>query len=162
MAKTPKTFSYLLKAHVMDEYYNEGPTHAVIKFTLALIKRILHLAHVVAKSKAAYIADYDNSPDWLTSEYDLSEGIYIKDKEPTEWDGRMDCVYLSVYDNILSWKGYIKHTNVKVETECLNISDLKQYLSVMSCPKKKLPLLIGTLNESVNKYLMARIGMDEK
>lgn len=164
MAKT-KFFSYLIKVHILDENCDEGPTHAIIYFTPAYIKRILHLSHVVAKLKAAYIADYDNSPDWLTLDEssDDMEGIYIKAKELSEWDGgRIDCVHLSVFNDTLSWKGYIKHTNILIETESINISNLKQCLSVMSCPKEKLPLLIDTLNEDANKYLMARIGMEKK
>jgi hypothetical protein len=167
-----KTFSFLMKAHILDEYYDEGPTHATINFTPAYIKRILHLSRVVTKSKASYIADYDNSPNWhtldpsdpLSEEISSSGSVYIENyKELPEWEeDTMDSVYISVYNDMVSWKGYIKHSNIQMETESLNISDLKQYQEVMLCPIKKLPLLIGTLSENANKYLMARIGMEEK
>lgn len=172
MTKTVKTLSFIMKAHILDDYFDEGPTHATIDFTPAYIKRILHLSRVVTESKASYIADYDNSPNWyiLDPSDPLSEeisssgvAVYIKDyKELPEWNGTMDSVYLSVYNDILSWKGYIKHSNIQVETESINIADLKQYQKVMLCPEEKLPLLIGTLNENANKYLMARIGMEKK
>lgn len=147
-----------LEVYVYDEYIDTRPERAEITITPKLIERVLELSDAVKNVKAFQIQEIDYSPDWLCEKYEKDDDG-TGDPEYVEWeDGSMDTVMLNVSDDDFRWKGWIKHTNILVETESIFISNMLELKKVYDTPKEDLPLLLNNLKyEEAKKVLELRL-----
>lgn len=119
----------ILEVHIGSEF-DHGPEVAVVEITSALETRIRQLA-AVAKVLGVYkVAEFDSSPDFFLRDYDAEEGdgpiaYRIPEDEDEENACRVECVTLNVTANDYYWSGYVKHTNVRWETDTVPLGPVE-------------------------------------
>ena len=139
----------ILKTIVLDEYIT-GPSHAEVEFTPQLIYRIQDLSKAAKKLEAYCIQDFNSTPEYKI-ETENEDGDTVLE----EWtEGSIDSPYLNVTQDNVYWSGFIKHTDIRVETEGLSIKELLENLKVTN--SKTLPLLIGQLKFDSSKAILEK------
>lgn len=150
--------TYIRSVNVLDEYFDEGPSHAVITLNakdVAIIKK----AQKYVKELDAYSMEiFDWRPD-LKSD---PEGKYEADGDQSDlidWDGSLDSCLWHICDDGIYWKGNIKHTDINVETEKIGIEEiLENYKTAITKPEV-LPTLLGKLKYDTSKAILEnRLG----
>ena len=112
----------------------------------SLVKRIRQLNRAVKKLKAFRIEDFDSTPEFLKGDPDEGEKLQ-------EWDeGSIDSTLLCVSEEGFNFSGYIKHTDIHIETEEFTMEELSENIKVMK--SKSLPLLLGHLKYDSSKTLL--------
>ena len=125
-----------------DEYCEEYPTHAKVTFTKELTKRIIQLHKALTLVNAAKICDFDSPDKWLAND------------EDEEWDGRVDCGMLTVWEDHIRWNDYIKNTSIEIETYEVRMKEILEIHEVLTSPPKELPLMIGNLTSEEAKQIL--------
>lgn len=123
-----------LEADIEDENLN-SINLARIDLTESRIERIKKLSRIVKRNKVANISDYDGSVHYLYRE-DETDPDSI-----TEPEDRTECDMLVVTDTGFHWKGYIRHTSIRLETESISIKAIDELIKfyketpLNQCPK---------------------------
>ena len=119
-----KTFT--VEANVYDEYYDDGPTHAVIEVNSELAKQIIKMQEAVKSCDAYCIQEFDSAPDFMVKENPEDEADH---PALIDWeDGSIDCCLLHVTQTGFFWSANIKHSDINIETENIPIEELKELL----------------------------------
>lgn len=119
-----KTFT--VEASVYSEYFDDGPTHAVIEVSSELAKQIIKMQEAVKSCDAYCIQEFDSAPDFMVKENEEDE---TDPPALIEWvDGSIDCCILHVTQTSFFWSANIKHADVNIETENILIDELKELL----------------------------------
>jgi hypothetical protein len=135
---------YTLQVITNNEYADEYPTHARVVLDDKLIKRICILSDTARKLNVYKICDWDTTPDYLNNENE--------DEEMREWEGTIETNLVEVQCGIetnlvevqcgiVHWSGYIKHTNIMIETSSIDIREIKENFNVTKLPDRELPLV---------------------
>ena len=109
-----KTKTIKVDVTIMDDYTNI-PASARICIEPELLNRIKVLSCEVKRLKVYEISLFDNTPDWLSS---------AKGDANVFYDDQVECCILHIGDKRIHWSGYIKHTDVLVETLALELDKL--------------------------------------
>ena len=120
-----KTYTRILRVNIADEWTTD-PTHAVVRITRDLAKRILKLSATVRKLKVYCIEEFDYTPDMK-----VASGEYEKPKlkDLKEWaEGSNDASRIHVTDDSVNWVSYIKHTDVELSTDHISMKELRKFL----------------------------------
>jgi hypothetical protein len=110
-----------LEVHIGSEF-DHGPEVAVVEITPTLDTRIRQLASA-AKALGVYkVAEFDCSPDFFLRDYESEEddgpiAYRLPDDEDEGNICRVECVTLNVTSDDYYWSGFVKHTNVRWETD---------------------------------------------
>lgn len=132
----------LLKVLCADEYFNDC-SFAVFKMTkhaLKKIKEVKTIREIVGNSENLFKITYWNPfgmdfnflDDATDFESELFEDASDKEDEIQYLSGfleakgelRIECEVLHVYNDGIRFEGYVKHTNVKLETNEISFKDL--------------------------------------
>lgn len=132
----------LLKVLCSDEYFNDC-SFAVFKLTKEVekkIKEVKTIREIVGTSVNLYKITYWNpfgmDFNFLDDATDLEEKLFedVSDKEDeiqflnafpeSKGELRIECEMMHVYDTGIRFEGYVKNTNVKLETNELSFKDL--------------------------------------
>jgi len=133
----------ILNVSCNDEYYDEYPTRAEIKITKELCERIIELQKVLKRVKAIKICEWASPDKWL-------------DEDGEEWDGRVDCGQLAVWEGHVRWSDYIKNTSIEIETGEISLQEIFEIHKVYQTPQKDLPLLIADLKSEEAKDILQK------
>ena len=129
----------ILEVYIGSEF-DHGPEVAVVEITSTLDARIRQLA-AAAKVLGVYkISEFDASPAFFLRNYDAegddgSIAYRTPEDEDEENACRAECVTLNVTNDDYYWSGYVKHTNVRWETDTVPLKPVK-------------------FNEPVNRHLL--------
>lgn len=107
--------AFKVETIINDEYFEDGPTHAVIKISPELKARINILADIVRKNQIYKIEEFNSLPEYKIQK---SNGRLYQYKE------RIDCLTLDITENDFRWTGYLNHSNVMIETEPISLNNL--------------------------------------
>ena len=108
-----KSIRFVREVFCHDEYADTRPDKAHITVSPELAKRILTLAQAVKKLNVYKVVEFDYTPKWK------EQGV----KDP---DWHVDCVTLNVTNDDFFWDGYIKHTNIAIESANITLAELKK------------------------------------
>lgn len=115
----------ITKMIVLDEWIDSYPDYAVIEVTEDLVQSVRKYAEVCAELGCDRISRFDWTPRYMiekdSSGKDESQ-IEVDDLE--EWDGASDCDMIDVSKTHFRWSSYIKHTNVKILTADIPLSEI--------------------------------------
>lgn len=152
----------ILEVHINSEF-DHGPEVAVVEITPVLDARIRQLT-TAAKGLGVYkITEFNWSPDFFLRDYAAEDdGGPIAFREPEDEDEsyacRVECVTLNVTPDDYYWSGYVKHTNIRWETESipLGASAINEPETKPEMPQTPLSVLrtleaslvIGSIKES--------------
>lgn len=158
----PEENAYLyVEVHTYDEWFNDGPSWAIVCLSSQFIERILLMQKIVNDHKLAKVCDWSYAPYWLTTRMEVLESerwrwlLVCNAELGKEWDYlinsseewqtytiedlnnldeevAIEAPVLQVYDDCFSWTGYIKHTNIEVRTEMVPISMLEKHIQKMA------------------------------
>ena len=122
-----KTFT--VKVNVYDEYFDEGPTYAIVEVDEALAKQIIKMQAAVKDCNAYCMVDFDSHVEFKEQKdpAEDDENVTVI-PELVDWDGRTECETLHVTDSRFFWNAGIKHTSINMETEAIAIDELKELL----------------------------------
>jgi len=130
-----------------DERISDAPTFAEVEFNASLVKKIRRYSRAVKELGAYNISDFDLTPDFK------ADGV---DGKSESWDGSIDALLIKVSKDDVHWAGYIKDTNILIETATINLKELYENWKVFK--SKNLPLMIGHLRfGSSNKILEEKL-----
>jgi hypothetical protein len=119
----------ILEIHIGSEF-DHGPEVAVVEITSTLGARIRQLA-AAAKVLGVYkVSEFNGSPDFFLRDYDAEEedgpiAYRTPEDEDEENACRVECVTLNVTANDYYWSGYVKHANVRWETETVPLAPVE-------------------------------------
>lgn len=132
-----------LPVNVYSDFRDDDADHISFELTPKFARRLKLLRDTVKKVKAAYIEEWD-CPEILNT-------------DDEESDLRSECCTLKVSDTDFHWEGIIKHTEtIHWESDCCNFDGVDEVLKVANCPRKGLPLLIGSLKCDDAKILLEK------
>lgn len=120
----------ILEVHIGSEF-GRGPEVAVVEITPALDARIRQLA-AAARALGVYkIAEFDSSPDIFLRDYEAEEDDgTIAYREPADEEEekacRVECVTLNVTPGDYFWSGYVKHTDIRWETDTIPLEAIEK------------------------------------
>lgn len=123
-----------LEVTIEYEYLN-SINLARVDLTESKIERIKKLSRIVKRNKVANIADYDGSVTYL---YRVDETDPDTVEEPED---STECDMIVVTDSGFHWKGYIRHSGIRIETESMSIKALDELIKFYKetplnlCPK---------------------------
>lgn len=154
MTTTP---TMTVEVSVYDEYYDEGPTHIRIPITEELINRVKKFSMLVAENDAYCMQKFDYSPSYII----LDEDGNI-DEEGTE-KVRIECSTLNVTSHdTFHYKAIIKHTDIEVESQSIEVKEIEELLRVARTPLEELPVLMNSSeNEDVISLIKERLKKGE-
>lgn len=126
-SKSPITKSFTVEVYVQSNYYCSSPTHAVINISHEDAVRIRKMQFAVKTCKAYCIEAFDSTPDYMESK-DSKARDGSEDRIPPleEWCGRYECSTLHVTDSRFYWKALLKNTDIYMETDPIDIKEVKQ------------------------------------
>ena len=133
---TKYKFTLTVDVNTLAEWYDESPNKAIIEFTPTLLKRIRQLQKAAIKLKVDSIILYDYTPEYRI--WDEDEEKY-QDKPFTS----MECHYLHICDILIFWSAIIKHSDIKIETESIDIDELYENEKIIKMPSDKILLHIS-------------------
>jgi hypothetical protein len=152
----------ILEVHIASEF-DHGPEVAVVEMTSTLDARIRQLA-AAAKVLGVYkVSEFNGSPDFFLRDYDAEENdgpiaYRIPEDEDEENTCRVECVTLNVTADDYYWSGYVKHTNIRWETDTISLSTPETNEPEMRSEMPRTPLsvlrtietslVIGSMKES--------------
>jgi hypothetical protein len=119
----------ILEVHIGSEF-DHGPEVAVVEITSTLEARIRQLA-AAAKVLGVYkVSEFNGSLDFFLRDYDAEEedgpiAYRTPEDEDEENACRVECVTLNVTANDYYWSGYVKHANVRWETETVPLAPVE-------------------------------------
>jgi len=144
--------THLVKTVVLNEYASDTPSHARIVIDRKMRNRIAKLQAAVRKLKVYEISEWDYTPEYLTGPDDGEEGDY------SPWEsgssGCMDSLTMRVQDDGVYWHGFVKHTDLMVETERIDIKELKENRRVIMARRVEIPLLMDRLKFNSSRGLL--------
>lgn len=144
-----------LTVSVYNEFADDIPTHARIELNKNQIERIKKLSQVVKRHKVTYIAEWDCSPEFFV----LDEAE--EDPEIKPWDGSVECEMLVVRDTNFYWKGVIKHTDIRYETDIFSIKELDNLISFFKNePINQLPRYLNEEEYSKREIALQRMKVE--
>lgn len=146
----------IIRVYVNDEYYNEGPTHAIIDWTLERVKRIQKLRRIREELSLASISEYFDI-EWKRCSEDVDEDeATLKDLE--DFEGMESGADFLVIHNNPYLKGHIKNSDITVTSDTITPNVLNGLERVLECPAKDLPLLLGKFKSlTVKEELQRRL-----
>ncbi len=162
----------ILEVHIGSEF-DHGPEVAVVEITSTIDARIRQLA-AAAKVLGAYkVSEFNGSPDFFLRDYDVEEDdgpiAYRTPEDEDEGNAcRVECVTLNVTADDYYWSGYIKHTNIRWETDTVPLGlvesiDLTNRHHMPQTPLSVLrtieaSLVIGSMKESeIQKVALSEV-----
>jgi hypothetical protein len=133
MADANYVFDRVVEARSNDEWC-EPVCAARIRLTRPQIERILKLSEIAQEHSLASVREYSYEPDWgfldddeaFVSTYDAGDRNI---NGPFRSEGDQAAVYPSVEDGFVLWMAYWKHTEVKMCTDYVWLSELRAALS---------------------------------
>jgi hypothetical protein len=93
--------------------------------TPKLAQQIRLMRDAVKACNCYCMEKFDGTPDFMKPidpEEEPDEGLFPMLEE---WDGRTECTVLHVDDRRFSWHSIIKHTNITMETDGVDISEIR-------------------------------------
>jgi hypothetical protein len=120
---------YVVDVNIHDAYA-DGPNAAVIKMSPGLLRRVRSLTKCVKKLKVWQIRDFDYTPEF---KFKMEENLEDEDTS-------IDTLLLQVTDMSIGWSGYIKHTDVEISTDDLNLKEINENQKILRA--KVLPPLM--------------------
>jgi hypothetical protein len=162
----------ILEVHIGSEF-DHGPEVAVVEITTTLDARIRQLA-AAAKVLGVYkVSEFNSSPDFFLRDYDAVENdgpIAYRTPEDEEEGNtcRAECVTLNVTADDYYWSGYVKHTNIRWETDTvpLGLVESNDLMNRHHLPQTPLSflrtieasLVIGSMRESeIQKVALSEV-----
>jgi len=116
----------ILKIHISNEFA-EGPEAAIIDIDNKLQSRIQQLASAAKILDVYSVREFNGYPEFFMRDHD-NEGETIIPRPPKDGNEemacRVECVTLNVTSSDFYWSGYVKHTDIRFETETVNLNDL--------------------------------------
>lgn len=142
---------FIKETRSFDEYFDEGPTKAVIELDINKIEEILRYNKIVKKEKVDSITKFDYTPEYMreNDEEELTNDL----------ECGIECEIMHVTDNSVYWSFMIKHTNINGETDSISIETLKEILKIQKTKKDILPTLINDLiSEEAKNFLKEKLN----
>lgn len=116
----------ILEIHINNEFV-EGPEVAVIEIDDKLQSRIQQLASAAKILDVYSVREFNGYPELFMRDHDNEEETIIP-RPPEDGDEemtcRVECVTLNVTSSDFYWSGYVKHTDIRFETETVSLNDL--------------------------------------
>jgi hypothetical protein len=117
----------MVRVHTLSEFYDDGPEYARVSVDRKTAEMIRKMQAAVLDLKCYCIETYDDTPDYKMPDLEYPPDC---DRDPEtipmkDWDGRYECSILHVTSHQFYWRALIKHTEVHMETEAIDIKELK-------------------------------------
>lgn len=146
--------------------FTEGPEVAVVEIDDHLKSRILQLASAVKILNVYSVREFNGYPTFLMRAHDQeTENGPIVLREPEggfeEMACRTECVTLNVTDSGFYWNGYVKHTDIRFETQTVPLSDLgiapePAHPTVETLKKIEASICTGSINDPAIQQVVLR------
>ena len=107
-----------------SEFFSDNADYAIIDLDAAAIERIKALSAAVRNLKVYKVSEFNCGCDFMTADWDAEPDngkVALK-----EFEGRMECSTLNVTDDDFFWSGYYKHTDVRWETDTVQLAVLDE------------------------------------
>lgn len=117
--------AFIKKVRVNDEWADDFPDFIKVVVDESLKSRIEEFARACVTFGASTMTKWDLTPDFMKEHPDSclpDEDITADDL--VEWDGALDCVELVVTPSDFYWEGYLKHTNITIQSNSIMISEI--------------------------------------
>lgn len=139
---------YIVDMHAGD--HDDVPDAAEIIIDEKLFRRISQFRSAVKKLKAYTVTEFDYTPRLLARDWEKSD-----DSDPcyADWDGSFEAITMNVSDTDVHWHGYVKNTEISMETANISFDELRECFKVLRYRKNDLPLLIGALKSEKAQQL---------
>jgi len=149
-------FKMTVDVNVFDEYYDEGPTVAIIKMEDKDLKEIMGLRKLFKKHNLDKFSRYDDTPEMMNKVMD-DDGYDTE--ELVESECRIDCMMLNVTNTSFYWRFSVKHAEISGETDSIYFSDVEEYFKVKEMPLEDLPTLISNEKELIQNLIKERFSV---
>jgi len=136
------------------EYYDEGPTTAIIEMEDKDLKEIMGLRKLFKKHNLDKVSRYDVTPEMMNK---VTDDNGDATDELVESDCRLDCMMLNVTDTSFYWRFSVKNTGINGETDVIYFSDVEEYFKVKEMPLEDLPTLISCEKELIQNLIKERL-----
>lgn len=112
---------------VLSEYCSDGPEYARVVIDKKMAGLIRRMQAAVLDLKVYCMKAFDDTPDYKVPDLEVppDPDRGIKTIPMVDWEGRTECSLLHVTSNRFYWRALIKHTEVHVETEAIDIKELQ-------------------------------------
>lgn len=148
-----KTLELECPVSTYDEY-TEGPK--ILKITLNEndVAWINKMSKLVKKQDLHTVTSYSHINDY--------PHYYVREDEGlVEFEGSTECEQVVVTNGSFYWKGYIKHTEVRYESESFSVKKLNAYFRLMDLPLDKMPRFINDEDEYIQQIAKSRMEKGE-
>lgn len=145
-----KTLELECPVSTYDEFI-EGPK--VLKITLNEkdLAWINKMARIVKRHELHTITSYNHIEDY--PHYYVTE-----DEELKEFDGGTECDQVVVTDTGVYWKGFVKHTEARYESDSFSIKKLNNYFKFMDRPIEDMPRYLNDEDEYIKQIAETRMN----
>jgi len=144
-----------------DEFYDGGgddPDVATVSLDDRFFRRVQNQAALVKKLKAYHLSFFDYTPEYKRKS---PEGDDLSlDSKLEDCDVNIDCNMLNIGDDDFGWDGYIKNTNIAVETADISLEEVRENLKILKVRSNELPILLkkgAVLYESSRTIVIERL-----
>jgi len=116
----------ILKVRISNEFA-EGPEVAVVEIDDHLRSRVWQLASAVKSLNVYAIREFNGYPEFFMQDHEHEESVIPRPPEDgfEEMACRVECVTLNVTDSDFYWTGYVKHTDVRFETDSIPLEEIE-------------------------------------
>ena len=131
MEVTPDEVSFAVKVDIRDEYPPQGyPEVAVVSVSKDDIRNMQEAIEVVEKLGYESVSKADNSPTFLSVDWDCGAEDPEYTKEAWKDASRIDAVkvVVSAAKNTVRWEGYISYTGIPVNTRDVSVTMLAKLI----------------------------------
>lgn len=137
----PILFDRVLDVSSSDEWWNPVD-HARVRLTKREIEEILNTAELVKEHGLASARLYSDSNEWGNCNTD-DDRFEASDGGDSVDYFRSECNQAAVYASsrdwaVVSWMAYAKHTDVRFETESVQLKELRDCLVAAKTDKQEL------------------------
>lgn len=143
-----------LSVSIFNDYVDDLNI-ARVTLTEELIAWIKKMEKIVQDNDIAYIADYECSPEYFQSDNDVPPEI-------SPYEGSTECDMIVIRKGSFYWKGVIKHTDVRFETESFSIEDIEEILKFYKEPLEDMPRYLHDEDYSKREIASYRMKGDKK
>jgi hypothetical protein len=142
-----------------DEFYvgsGDDPDAAEVSLDGRYLRRIQDQAAIVKKLKAYHLSFFDYSPNFMKIKDDDELSL---DSKLEDCNANIDCVLLNISEGYFGWHGYIKNSNISVETDDLSLEEVRENQKILKVSPNELPIL---LKKGAVKYESSRTIVIER
>jgi hypothetical protein len=142
---------FLLDVFVHHEEYDGGVQYAKIKISEERFKWIEEMKRVVIQHKISYIADWDDSPEYFHLNECEDPAVY---ETP---EAEVDCEMIVVCENIFHYKGYIRNTNIRYQTNVISFKYMEELILFRNLPLSEMPKYINDKDYTKREIALQRM-----